>query len=590
MLHVQNTLRHLYATTEDSMNSPLPPSPSAYSPFLGQPNWAALNTPSNLQPRLSGSLDMAALGNPLSSLRRSIERRHSDREARRSSPAPGGFIGLALAQYARDAGSNSSTSSTLSSAAEPPESDAAGMSQDEAAAEEGTGAVVSDSEPAPTADVDHMSEILDSSDSLPEEALSMEEVAGQQSDREHERAEAEGSISFANAFGRADADAFADDASWGQDEGSVSFGTKPACAATPADTPPFCPPPSAALQQGGSSPRAGDVAPTPGPSSTGSVGAGSRGSFLVAAAQGTPSSTRHTFGPAEAIRSISLLPGTTQPRPADQGSVRPVPGRVSFRQAHGLMNQEAPPSDAAVGPSGSQRAEGTHSAEVPLPPQEWAAEEDGDVVIFDGFSIVADGSPALSASLQHIFDEALAQVDSAGSSPALSSVDDEAQTLLGAPDSKKLGAADHGYESEQNAGDEAGSTASPASSPSLSCYSELSSPGRADSAPEQPAAGSPRLIVLDNPLSVSALPGDDDSAELPGEAESAPAPATAASPEALLMQMANPRRSLQSALALAASLGAGILGADPLSPDDRAAPDQGHFVFSPAAGVPGEWL
>lgn len=614
-LCLQNTLRHLYSTTEDAMNSPLPPSPSAYSPLSGQPTWPALNTPSNLQPRLSGSLDAASLANPLSSLRRSIERRNSEREQRRGSPRPGGLIGLALAQYARDAGNNGNSASPLSSAAELAEAETASSIQGEAVEDN----VSTVGEPPVSAGVGaQMSELLNGSDHLPvmglqEEAImepfsaeSGERATSQQPGGKQEKGEAQGSLSFADAFGHAHADlGLADDASWGQDEGSVSFGTKLAATATPADTPPFCPPPSAAVQQISHPPvdvhQAGQDAEemvTPGPSSTGSVGMGSQGSFLAAAAQGTPPSTRHSFGPAEAIRSISLMPSSPQPLSTEQRPLRPPPGRLSFRQAHGLTDTAAPPGDTALAASSSQHPQGMHGAggQVQPPPEQWAAaaEEDRDIVIYDEVSMAAQGSPALSASLQHIFDEALAQADSAGSSPALSSLNINVVTSLEALDSEEFStamtsAADNGDQGGQNAGDEAGENASPASSPSLSCYSELSSPELTDSAPEQPTAGSPRLLVLDNPLSVAASPGNDsDSEGGEGDTQGDSLPA-AGSPEALLLQLAaNPRRSLQSALALAASLGSGILGADPLSPFPGAAPDQGHFVFSPAAGVPGE--
>ncbi|BDA40636.1 hypothetical protein COCOBI_01-2890 [Coccomyxa sp. Obi] len=621
---VQNTLRHLYSTTEDSMNSPLASSVSPYSPFLegmpGQPNWAALNTPDSVQPRLTGSLDAAAFSNPLSSLRRSIDRRNSDLQLQRNSPLPGGFIGAALAQYARDnasvSGSAASASPRASAAEQAAEAESDGWLVEELPGVDDAATVINELD-MPAVDVEQdlmLHEVTDSwaaVQSLGEaanEPASMKRAIERQPEREQTGTpEAEGSISFADAFGRAESDrGLADDASWdpGQEEGSVSFGCNLAGSGTPAETPPFCPQNNAMQEASRSAGEYQAVGqdnagmPTPGPSSTGSAVTDTRGGF-VAVARGTPPSTRHSFGPAEAIRSMSALPDS--PRPAARHVTWPEPARLSFRQAHGLINPAVPLRSSRLGQvfgathGGGPEPEECTQAEVSTgTAQQWmvATEDEGDIVVYDEASMAALGSPSLSANLQHIFDEALAHVDSAGTSPTPSGPDPSARhsaqtTEMGAPTAALTGAANEG-EGELPAGDGLSEEASRASSPSLSCYSELSSPGCTDGASPQADASSPRMLVLDNPLSAAASAGGSDiSDDISGDVSTAVAATAAGSPDALLLQMANPRRSLQSALALAASLGSGILSADPLSPFPGAEPDAGHITSSPAAGVPG---
>lgn len=358
--------------------------------------------------------------------------------------------------------------------------------------------------------------------------------------------------------------------------------------------------------------------PTPGPSSTGSAATDTRGGFMAAAA-GTPPSTRHSFGPAEAIRSMSALPDSPKPRPAARHVTWPEPARLSFRQAHGLINPAMPLRSSRLGQEtgpthggGPEPDERTHVELSAGAAQQWmvAAEEEGDLVVYDEASMAALGSPSFSANLQHIFDEALAHVDSAGTSPTPSCPDPSAldPTHLASETAARTaaltGAAEEG-DSELSAGDSLSKEASRASSPSLSCYSELSSPGCTDGASPQADASSTRMLVLDNPLNAAASAGGSDISDdisrdvIAGVAaisggndisrgvSTAVAAAVGRSPDALLLQMANPRRSLQSALSLAASLGSGILGAAQHSPFSDAEPDAGHIASRPVAGAPG---
>ncbi|CAL8467052.1 g6588 [Coccomyxa elongata] len=642
---VQNTLRHLYSTTEDSMNSPLASSVSPYSPFVegvpGQPNWAVLDTPDSEQPRLTGSLDAAAFANPLSSLRRSTDRRNSDLQLQRNSPLPGGFIGAALAQYARDNasvnGSTASASPCATAAEQPAEAESDGWLVEELPGVNDVATVISEPE-VPAANVEQdlmLHEVTDrwaavqSVREAATEPARMKRATEHQPEREQTGTpEAEGSISFADAFGCTESDkGVADDASWGlgQEEGSVSFGLNLAGSGTPAETPPFCPQQSNGMQEAmhfaGEYQSAGqDNAgmPTPGPSSAGSAATDTRGGFMAAAA-GTPPSTRHSFGPAEAIRSMSALPDSPQPRPAARCVTWPEPARLSFRQAHGLINPAMPLRSSRLGQEtapthggGPEPDECTHVEVSAGAPQQWmvAAKEEGDLVVYDEASMAAVGSPSLSANLQHIFDEALAHVGSAGTSPTPSCPDPSAldpthlPSETAAPTAALTGSADEG-EVELSAGDSLSKEASRASSPSLSCYSELSSPGCTDGASPQADASSTRMLVLDNPLSAAVSAGGSDISDdisrdvitgvasiaggndISRDVSTAVAAAVGRSPDALLLQMANPRRSLQSALSLAASLGSGILGAAQHSPFSGAEPDAGHIASSPVAGTAG---
>ena len=626
------------------MNSPLASSVSAYSPILegvpGQPNWAALKTPDSAQPRLSSSLDAAVFANPLSSLRRSIDRRNSDLQLQRNSPLPGGFIGAALAQYARGdasvSGSTAGASPRAPAAEQPTEADSDGWTVEEIFGVDDAATGISEPD-MPAEDVEQdlmLHEVTDNWGALQSLGQAVTQPASMSRALEcHPEGgqtgtpEAEGSISFANGFGRPESDkGLADDASWGtgQREGSVSFGLNLACSGTPAETPPFCPQQSNAMQEatrstGEYQAADQDIAgmPTPGPSSTGSAATDTRGGFLAAEA-GTPPSTRHSVGPAEAIRSMSALPDSPQPRPAARRANWPEPARLSFRQVHGPINPAAPLRSSRL----SQGIAPTHSdgpgpeectdvAASASAAQQWtvATEEEGDLVVYYEASMAALGSPSLSANLQHIFDEALAHVDSAGTSPTTSSPDPSAldpahpPSEMGALTAALTGAADDG-EGEVPAGDvrHEFEDVSRASSPSLSCYSELSSPGCTDGASPVADTNSARLLVLDNPLSAAASGGGSDiSDDISGDVSSIVGATTGASeigkdvstavaggsPDALLLQMANPRRSLQSALSLAASLGSGILGASTISPFSGAEPDAGHLASRPAAGVPG---
>lgn len=570
------------------MNSPLPPSPSAYSPQLG---WPALQTPSNLQPGLSGSLDATALANPLSSLRRSIDRRRTVQALQRGSPQPGGFIGLTLALYARDAGRSDSGASPFASVADL--SDAVSGASASSQQMRPGAAALDDSLASASVSMDPEEAILDfeqpaDAPSSAEEA-SIEDVLGDMgtasSPEQRSACEAQGSISFGNAFTHTDVSVH--EASWSQDEGSVSFGCNLTCSETLADTPPFCPPPGTALDQASGTARDGGrqhraaAEPTPAKSSKKAAGASEgsfAGSFLAAGWGGTPSS-RHSFGPAHAIRSISLMPASPQRQLPEQRSLSPAPIRMSFRQAHGLLEASKHPSNG--GPT-QHAAASSQARGQSVQQQQRATDDEEELVVYDEAMLASQGSPALSASLQHIFDEALAQVPS----PAPSSLGSSAKAppkssgrSSARASAAVAGEAGHVTSSVQQAPADAAAGRSPTPS-------DLSLPGDTADMLAEGRSASPRVLVLDNPLS-SAPASDTDSKK--SQEESA-ALAAAASPGTVLLQMANPRRSLQSALALAASLGSGILGSDPLSPSTCAAaadPDQGHLVFSPAAGVPG---
>lgn len=387
----------------------------------------------------------------------------------------------------------------------------------------------------------------------------------------------QGSISFADGFGgaRAGSRSAQSPKAWAQDESSVSFGPNLTCEETLAGTPSVaCGPrvdPRTEWQAAVvGAEAAARIVPTPAPSSIGSV-------------QMLPSS-RHSLGPADAIRSISLNPSPPPgERPSGNRDAFWARASVSFRQAHGLAQPLAFASSNNTSSAGDTAL--LHGAREEQEPEQavdgqlstaGVLEDDADIVVYDSATQASGDSPPLSINLQRIFDESFAQVSPLASScqdpgHVMSLVEQELLDMArSGPINTGTAAPNPSTETLNAPVAETGMRTWEGRSEGQSASAQQSShQGLRSASSRQMAVSTSHVLLRENPLSAGGSFGSGEGEDSEGVGST-------------LLAWDAPRRSLEDELALAASLGPGIRQREPLNPFP-AQQDQGHLM-SPSTG------
>jgi hypothetical protein len=533
----------------------------------------------------------------LSSLRQSIER-HRDEAlgsmVQRTDPALGGLVGRALAQYMQEqeyskeedgshaaesvprhpggglADSNSMSSATSTQADEPSFAGTHGPQSKGLQANEEVEQDLNLEQPSDWPPVE-----------LREENATL--VASSHTSLDGKGIfPAEGSISLADGLGAQSTarTAIHSPLSWAQEgEASVCIGVQTDRGDELGDTPSVghghCFPGIEEVTELDAESSAGDM-PTPGPSSVSLIQA------LGSASPKSPPSSRHSVYPAEAIRAISLMPSPAQARPSGNRDSSQASISISFRQAHGLTapasagrSHDLPASSVVLQGASNGSPAGFHEA----PEREIA-----DTGLYGDVAFSPSEHRALSTKLQHMFYQAMAQVDSEDISAATSSSDPG--HLLGLVERELLNMAHaqpercgntpgdvHSHDSGQGwqlLADEEDSPGGHQAGPPKPTSSRMSSAlhpgplGLTPAGPHQIPVSSSKVLLQENPLSLTCR-GEGAEVE---------------SPQHMLLGMEQSRRSLQQDLALAASLGPGIRQCDSLNPFSGKA-DQGHLMMEP---------